>query len=77
MAELANNEAMYCVDKYKNYNKKDQPQDIPPVGTVWLARFLDLAAESVCKSLPYYIRRLFLLRRDINAGTLILNFDHN
>jgi len=31
MAELANSEGMYCVDKYKNYNKKEEPQDVPPV----------------------------------------------
>ena len=31
LAELANTEAMYCVDKYKAYTKKDEPQDVPPV----------------------------------------------
>ena len=31
MAEYANREGMYAVDKYKAYNSKSEPQDIPPV----------------------------------------------
>ena len=30
MAEFADREAMYAVDKYKAYGSKSEPQDVPP-----------------------------------------------